>query len=73
MDEPTYDGPRIGDVVVLEVTGTVVEMASQDGTPGVVVSLVSGGDEMFRQLADVQVLYRKEEAPYAAQRREPRA
>lgn len=63
MDEPTYDGPRIGDIVTLTMSGTVVEMAGQDGTPGVVVALVSGGDEIFRPIADVRVLYRKGEVP----------
>lgn len=61
MSEPTYDGPRIGDVVALRISGTVVEMTSQDGRPGVTVALVVGGERLFRRLDDVHVLYRKED------------
>jgi hypothetical protein len=46
-EEPTYDGPRIGDLVeVLRDaagrSGTVTELAGQHGEPGAWVAIVEG-------------------------------
>jgi hypothetical protein len=38
-DEPTYDGPRIGDTVAVSTRGRVVELYAKAGTPGVTVTL----------------------------------
>lgn len=39
MDEPTYDGPRIGDRVAVAAAGSVVELHARDGVLGATITL----------------------------------
>lgn len=52
MTTTEYRGPRIHDLVTVEVSGHVVEMQARGGVAGVLVAL-DNGSEVWRPIDDV--------------------
>lgn len=59
MTAQENNGPRIGDVVKVEVSGPVIEMETRNGVPGVLVELDTGGVPCWRPLDDAVVTTRR--------------